>query len=314
MALLALAIGLFFTVDPFATPTAVPSEILSPNQAASTADWPVLTGLTTFDNQVKLLAFTLPSSSFAPGDSVEVTLYWQTQAVTVTYYLFLHLIDANNQLLTQADVPLTNHVCATGSQFSTGMVVTCDSLSLPQGMAAGEYQLLTGVYDPATRRRLNTSEGQNTFFLTTLQLETEAMASAATPSPPCPVTVPNGSTPPGEQPSPDYHGNGQLWTGLWPEGKVIFEPGGPGTIYEDGSLGMKWPWWRGVEGRLTIEGRRLDAPAPLLRHTIPNGYGESGFQATGLIFPTEGCWEVTGKVGQAELTFVTLVVKVGESQ
>jgi len=32
-------------------------------------------------------------------------------------------------------------------------------------------------------------------------------------------------------------------------------------------------------------------------------------QPTELIFPTEGCWEVTGRVGDASLTFVTLVVR-----
>ena len=130
----------------------------------------------------------------------------------------------------------------------------------------------------------------------------------------CPVTTPNGDTPPGEQPSPDHHGNGQLWTGLWPEGKVTFQTGGPGTIYADGSLGMKWWWWRGVDGPLTVVGRRLDAPASSLRADIPQGYGKSGIQAAELIFPTAGCWEVTGKVGEAKLTFVTQIVRVGDRQ
>jgi hypothetical protein len=91
---------------------------------------------------------------------------------------------------------------------------------------------------------------------------------------------------------------------------VIFEPGGPGQIGADGSLAMKWWWWRGVEGPLTITGRRLDAPAPPLQAEIPEGYEESGFQASALIFPSEGCWEVNGRVGEAMLTFVTLVVKI----
>jgi len=139
--------------------------------------------------------------------------------------------------------------------------------------------------------------------------------SRATPTntwPPCSVTIPNGSTPPGERPSSLHHGNGDLWTVLWPEGRVVFEPGGPGFVSADGSLSMKWPWWRGGRGRLSIDGRRLDASAPPLRSKIPKGYGGTGFQATALIFPTEGCWEVTGKVGQATLTFVTLVVRVKE--
>jgi hypothetical protein len=75
---------------------------------------------------------------------------------------------------------------------------------------------------------------------------------------------------------------------------------------------MKWPWWRAVRAKLTIEGRRLDAPAPPLRADIPDGYGASGFQPSALVFPTEGCWEVTGNAGDARLTFLVLVVKVGE--
>jgi hypothetical protein len=52
--------------------------------------------------------------------------------------------------------------------------------------------------------------------------------------------------------------------------------------------------------------------APPLRSHIPAGYGDIGFQATGIIFPTPGCWEVTGRVGNASLTFITKVVKVGD--
>ena len=81
---------------------------------------------------------------------------------------------------------------------------------------------------------------------------------------------------------------------------------------EDGSLSMKFPWRRGLKGKLRIEGRRLDGSAPPLRARIPVGYADTGFQATALIFPTEGCWEVTGRVGKANLTFVTLVVKIGD--
>lgn len=102
--------------------------------------------------------------------------------------------------------------------------------------------------------------------------------------PECPVTIPNGETPPGEQRSAGLHGNGVLWTALWSEGTVVFRPGGSGFVLTDGSLQMKFPWWRGIPGPLTIEGRRVDAPAPPLRAHIPNGYRGS-FQATGLTLP-----------------------------
>ena len=81
---------------------------------------------------------------------------------------------------------------------------------------------------------------------------------------------------------------------------------------EDGSLAMKFAWTRYIKGQLTIDGHRLDGSAPPLRAHVPAGYGDTGFQATTLIFPTPGCWEVTGHVGNGRLTFVARVAKVGE--
>ena len=127
----------------------------------------------------------------------------------------------------------------------------------------------------------------------------------------CPVTIANGSTPPGEQPSPMNHGNGQLWTVLWPDGMIVFRPGGPGEIRAGGSLAIKFPWWRGdgVRGPMEITGRLLDREGAEAYAELPTGYGETGFQATTIVFSGEGCWEVTGRVGEVELTFVQRVVR-----
>lgn len=143
----------------------------------------------------------------------------------------------------------------------------------------------------------------------------ESRAAAAQPTGSCEVTRPNGVVAGSERPEPNSYGNPQLSLGpfgLWPDGIVVFQPGGSGFITPDGSLGMKFGWTRGVRGQLRIDGRRLDAPASPLRSEIPKGYGEIGFQATALVFSTEGCWEVTGRVGDASLTFVTNVVKIGD--
>jgi hypothetical protein len=100
-----------------------------------------------------------------------------------------------------------------------------------------------------------------------------------------------------------------LWTELWPEGKTWITP--DSVAHLDGF--MQWPWWRGQQspgGPLSIEGRRLGAEAPPLQAKIRAGYGSAGFQSSLLRFPTEGCWEITGRVGEASLTFVTLVAEV----
>jgi hypothetical protein len=131
----------------------------------------------------------------------------------------------------------------------------------------------------------------------------------------CAVTTPNGIAAGEDHPDRGSYGNAQVSVGpfgLWPDGTVVFKPGGAGFITRDGSLGMKFGWRRGISGELKIEGRRVDALAPPLRSEVSSGYGDRGFQATYIIFPTPGCWEVTGRVGDAKVTFITRVVKIGD--
>jgi hypothetical protein len=129
----------------------------------------------------------------------------------------------------------------------------------------------------------------------------------------CPVTQPSAG--PAEVPPSQFfgwgssYGNGKLWVGgLWPNGVINADPS---FVEKDGAVGMKFGWWRAVAGDLTVTGRRLDGPAPPARGVVPDGYGQSGFQASGVYFPTEGCWEITGEVGTTSLTFVTFVIKQG---
>jgi hypothetical protein len=128
----------------------------------------------------------------------------------------------------------------------------------------------------------------------------------------CPVTLPRSAGPRGVSPDAFFgwgasYGNGTLWVGgLWPHGVI---DAGPDFVAEDGSVSMKFGWWRKVEGRLRITGRRLDGTAPPARGFVPSGYGATGFQASGVEFPTEGCWEVTGTLPTTSLRFVTFVIK-----
>ncbi len=71
--------------------------------------------------------------------------------------------------------------------------------------------------------------------------------------------------------------------------------------------GIKLGWWRIAHGHLVIATRRLDAPAVPLAADVPGGYGDSGFQVSGVNFPSPGCWEVRGSVGGRTLTFVVNV-------
>src|SRR5581483_6403534 len=62
-------------------------------------------------------------------------------------------------------------------------------------------------------------------------------------------------------------------------------------------------------GELTVDGKRLDAPASKPSLDKAGGDGRTGFLPSSLIFPSEGCWQITAWAGGAELTFVTLVIR-----
>ena len=105
------------------------------------------------------------------------------------------------------------------------------------------------------------------------------------------------------------YGNGKLWVGGLGEDGVI--RAGRHFVTRDGGVEWKLGWWREVPGRLEISGRRIDAPAPPVRSRVPAGYGRTGFQSSGVLFPTDGCWRLTGRVGQTALTFVVSVTAPG---
>ncbi len=130
----------------------------------------------------------------------------------------------------------------------------------------------------------------------------------ATPAPfACPVTPYVSDRPPDAHTASfttTWYGHDALWAGL----DRAYE----GNWYA-GSGGVKVLWYRSVAGKVSIQGRRLDGTAPPLQADIPDGYGLAGYQASGIIFPTEGCWEVIGKVAEEELRYIVKVHPAAEN-
>jgi len=133
----------------------------------------------------------------------------------------------------------------------------------------------------------------------------------------CRVTTPNGIVAGSSERNENSYGNALLSVGpfgLWPNGTVVFKPGGAGFQTQEGALGMKFGWRRGIRGKLHVSGRRIDADVtPLRFETCPNN--DTSLVASYLIFSTPGCWEVTAQIDDREdskITFVTLVEKIGD--
>jgi hypothetical protein len=96
----------------------------------------------------------------------------------------------------------------------------------------------------------------------------------------------------------------------------------PDYVNPNGSVWLKAPWFaagprgrskRGPRGVLHITGSRLDAlDRPLRARTTQvwvDGYGGSGVWAAVITFPSEGCWNVKGRVNRTIHTFRLLVTK-----
>lgn len=130
---------------------------------------------------------------------------------------------------------------------------------------------------------------------------TDEPYSSSTSAASCPITRPPDPpmTPPPSimettiVPNMFWYGNEGLWVVLPVDGVM---------------WSRKVMWWRTIPGQLSIEGKRLDAPSPPLEASIPAGYGDIGFQASGVVFPTTGCWEIIGKITDKELHFVVMVI------
>ena len=69
---------------------------------------------------------------------------------------------------------------------------------------------------------------------------------------------------------------------------------------------IKVGWFRPDGAALEIAGQRLDGEAAPLEAHIPCCY-PTKFQATGLYFPAEGCWQITAQAAESVLTFVVWV-------
>jgi hypothetical protein len=78
----------------------------------------------------------------------------------------------------------------------------------------------------------------------------------------CPVTKPNWNIAPGQKPGTmtgEWYGNGDMWTVLWYDGTIVFQPGHIGSEEKDGSMGIKWPLVDGAKGSGSLEHYRTQA-------------------------------------------------------
>ncbi len=121
-----------------------------------------------------------------------------------------------------------------------------------------------------------------------------------------------------------WFGTNRLWTNLPVDG--IWKGLPLDTTARQPTFGQKLFWWRqGYDARiesrpnLIVTGKRLDSPAPLLEVSpvtpLEVSPATNAFAAprsamlVGIGFPAVGCWQITGRYEDDELTFVIWVAR-----
>ncbi|MCL5025366.1 MAG: hypothetical protein M1531_02565, partial [Chloroflexi bacterium] len=100
-----------------------------------------------------------------------VTIAWQAaDAPPADYTVFVQLLNADGQLVAQADAMPQGGLNPTGSWEAGETVVDEHTISLPPDLPPGRYRLIAGMYLVETGERLPVAGGDNYVSLTTLDL------------------------------------------------------------------------------------------------------------------------------------------------
>ncbi len=117
--------------------------------------------LAVFGDAIVLKSAQVDEAIISPGQPVTIDFSWQLkQAVLTNYTLFVHMLDSNNQLLSQSDSEPRNGLFPT-SFWPDGAVVS-DSiiLEVPAQTPTGEYRLVAGWYDRTSGIRVSATNAQ----------------------------------------------------------------------------------------------------------------------------------------------------------
>jgi hypothetical protein len=111
-------------------------------------------------DQVTLLGYDVSPEAVQPGQSLDLTLYWQTRReMTKDYTVFTHLVAADGRIVAQQDNQPVEGRYPTSIWDTGEIVVDQYHLSIAPDAPGGEYHLEVGMYLLSTLERLKVVSG-----------------------------------------------------------------------------------------------------------------------------------------------------------
>ncbi len=107
------------------------------------------------DNQIELTGYDLRAAHMRPGETLSLTLYWHAERKPASdYTVFVHLLDQEGQIVSQADGVPRSGAYPTSWWASGEDIVDVHHVSVPTQAGTGQHTLVVGLYDPETGDRL----------------------------------------------------------------------------------------------------------------------------------------------------------------
>ena len=139
--------------------------------------YPIQHGATGQLGPIRLIGYELTEESARAGQALPFHLYWQATAATeANYQVFNHLLDSDGNLMAQADgPPLPDPLLRRGTgdwDDSEEIIYSREYLlTLPEDLAPGEYNLVTGFYRRDNGQRLLSPTGEDALWVTEIVVE-----------------------------------------------------------------------------------------------------------------------------------------------
>ena len=138
-------------------PIKVHGQPPAPSSQGPVSDPPVPDNLlpARFDDQIDLQGYSLSVDRLLPGESLDLTLFWAPRGRPMRdYTVFVHILDGQGQLRSQADSPPMAGKYPTSVWDAGEFIEDLHTVSLPPNLPAGDYTFAIGLYDPQTGQRL----------------------------------------------------------------------------------------------------------------------------------------------------------------
>jgi hypothetical protein len=100
-----------------------------------------------FGDAIHLRGYTLSGDTLAPGDILQLALFWQAEIPLGTRYkVFVHVLSANEDIAAQVDREPGGGLVPTTIWQPGQMVVDRYGLTIPSNAAPGRYRIAIGLY------------------------------------------------------------------------------------------------------------------------------------------------------------------------